>query len=80
MIPFKNFIFLQVPYETEVFESAPPGTRIFNSIIVTDKDAVGENLNITCLTVPQKILIKSPQSASSLPSKAATESYEPCTK
>lgn len=74
------YILLQVPYETEVLEDSSPGTRIFNSILVTDKDAVGENLNITCLTAIQKILIKSPQSVSSLPSKAATESYEPCSK
>lgn len=69
-----------MPYEAEVLESAPAGTRIFSSILVTDKDAVGENLNITCMTAPQKILIKSSQSTVSLPSKAATESYEPCTK
>ena len=70
-----------MPYETEVLESAAPGSRIFNAILVTDKDTVGENLNITCLTATQKTLIKSPQSVlSSLPSKAATESYEPCSK
>lgn len=38
-----------MPYETEVLEDALPGTTIFSSILVTDKDTVGENLNISCI-------------------------------
>lgn len=40
----------QVPYETDVLESTPPGTVLFDSIIATDRDSVGENLNVTCLS------------------------------
>lgn len=76
-----------MPYETEVLENAAPGTKIFDSIIVTDQDVVGENLNITCMSAPQNILIKSAHSLSpslSKPSNAVTvddtDSYEPCSK
>jgi len=37
-----------VPYETEVLEDAKPGTTVFNKILITDRDTVGENLDITC--------------------------------
>ncbi|XP_055524329.1 cadherin-87A [Wyeomyia smithii] len=45
--------FQNVPYETEVLENALPGTIIFRSILVTDRDTVGENLDITCIPQPQ---------------------------
>lgn len=42
-----------MPYETEVLEDAVPGTTIFNSILVKDKDSVGEILNISCTAQSQ---------------------------
>lgn len=42
-----------MPYETEVLEDALPDTTLFNAILVTDKDSVGENLNISCLPQSQ---------------------------
>lgn len=42
-----------MPYETEVLEDAVPDTTLFNAILVTDKDSVGENLNISCLPQSQ---------------------------
>ncbi|XP_055585161.1 cadherin-87A [Uranotaenia lowii] len=44
--------FRNVPYETEVLENAKPGTTVFGAILVTDKDTVGENLDITCIPQP----------------------------
>ncbi|XP_055710433.1 cadherin-87A isoform X2 [Phlebotomus papatasi] len=41
--------FQNVPYETEVLEDAEVGTTVFDKILVTDKDIVGENLDITCV-------------------------------
>lgn len=46
-----------MPYETEVLENAPPGTTVFNTILVTDKDTFGENLNISCVP-PQNSFIQ----------------------
>lgn len=40
--------FQNVPYEAEVLEDAQPGTTVFSKILVTDKDTVGEILDITC--------------------------------
>lgn len=77
---------LQMPYETEVLESTAAGQTIFDSILVTDQDSVGENLNITCLCAPHNILIKMPQTlstssaTSSTPLSASTDLYMPCTK
>ncbi|XP_053682239.1 cadherin-87A [Sabethes cyaneus] len=45
--------FQNVPYETEVLENALPGTIIFRSVLVTDRDTVGENLDITCIPQSQ---------------------------
>jgi hypothetical protein len=42
-----------VPYETDVLEDAVQGTTIFDKILVTDKDSVGENLDVICLPPPQ---------------------------
>ncbi|XP_050101039.1 cadherin-87A isoform X1 [Anopheles aquasalis] len=44
--------FQNVPYETEVLENAAPGTTIFDGILVTDRDTVGENLDVAC--IPQR--------------------------
>lgn len=44
--------FQNVPYETEVLEDATSGTTVISNILVTDKDTVGENLDISC--VPQQ--------------------------
>ncbi|XP_055683308.1 cadherin-87A isoform X2 [Lutzomyia longipalpis] len=41
--------FQNVPYETEVLEDAEIGTTVFDQIHVTDRDIVGENLDITCV-------------------------------
>lgn len=48
----------QVPYETEILENTPPGTTVFSGILVTDKDTVGEILNVTCSSAPQPYAIK----------------------
>ncbi|XP_053671726.1 cadherin-87A [Anopheles nili] len=45
--------FQNVPYETEVLENAQPGTTIFEGILVTDRDTVGENLDVACIPQPQ---------------------------
>nr|XP_040218321.2 cadherin-87A isoform X1 [Anopheles coluzzii]XP_049463650.1 cadherin-87A isoform X1 [Anopheles coluzzii]XP_049463651.1 cadherin-87A isoform X1 [Anopheles coluzzii]XP_049463652.1 cadherin-87A isoform X1 [Anopheles coluzzii]XP_049463653.1 cadherin-87A isoform X1 [Anopheles coluzzii]XP_049463654.1 cadherin-87A isoform X1 [Anopheles coluzzii] len=45
--------FQNVPYETEVLENALPGTTIFDGILVTDRDTVGENLDVSCIPQPQ---------------------------
>uniref|UniRef100_A0A182NLH5 Cadherin domain-containing protein n=1 Tax=Anopheles dirus TaxID=7168 RepID=A0A182NLH5_9DIPT len=42
-----------VPYETDVLENAEPGTTIFDGILVTDRDTVGENLDVSCIPQPQ---------------------------
>lgn len=47
--------FQNVPYECEISEDALPGTTVFDSIWVTDKDKVGENLNVTCLPQSQNL-------------------------
>ncbi|KAG4077206.1 hypothetical protein HA402_016193 [Bradysia odoriphaga] len=47
--------FQNVPYECEISEDALPGTTVFDSIWVTDKDKVGENLNVTCLAQSQNL-------------------------
>uniref|UniRef100_A0A182VQ56 Cadherin domain-containing protein n=1 Tax=Anopheles minimus TaxID=112268 RepID=A0A182VQ56_9DIPT len=44
---------IEVPYETEVLENALPGTTIFDGILVTDRDTVGENLDVSCIPQPQ---------------------------
>uniref|UniRef100_A0A182Y7D4 Cadherin domain-containing protein n=1 Tax=Anopheles stephensi TaxID=30069 RepID=A0A182Y7D4_ANOST len=44
--------FQHVPYETEVLENALPGTTIFDGILVTDRDTVGENLDVSCIPQP----------------------------
>lgn len=40
--------FQNVPYETDVLEDAAIGTTVFASIMVTDRDTVGETLNVSC--------------------------------
>lgn len=40
-----------MPYETEVLENAQIGATIYDKILITDKDTVGENLDVEC--VPQ---------------------------
>uniref|UniRef100_A0A182QKL0 Cadherin domain-containing protein n=1 Tax=Anopheles farauti TaxID=69004 RepID=A0A182QKL0_9DIPT len=45
--------FQNVPYETDVLENAEPGTTIFDGILVTDRDTVGENLDVACIPQPQ---------------------------
>lgn len=42
-----------MPYEADVPEDAEPGTTIFNRIFITDKDSVGENLDIVCIAHEQ---------------------------
>lgn len=39
---------VQVPYETTVLEDAAVGTTVFDKILITDADAVGENLDVIC--------------------------------
>lgn len=64
-----------MPYETEVLESAAPGTIVFDEILVTDKDTVGENLNITCMTSPSANFI-----GQTSPTTSDTSNLVPCTK
>lgn len=35
-----------------MLENALPGTTVFSAILVTDKDTVGENLDVTCIPQP----------------------------
>lgn len=44
--------FQNVPYETDVLEDAAIGTTVFGGILVTDRDTVGETLNVSCAEVP----------------------------
>lgn len=43
-----NVLRTQVPYETTVLEDAAIGTTVFDKILITDRDAVGENLDVIC--------------------------------
>ncbi|XP_058116398.1 cadherin-87A [Anopheles ziemanni] len=45
--------FQNIPYETEVLENARPGTTVFDGILVTDRDTVGEDLDVVCIPQPQ---------------------------
>lgn len=38
----------QVPYETVVLEDAAIGTTVYDKILITDRDTVGENLDVVC--------------------------------
>jgi hypothetical protein len=38
-----------VPYETTLLENAAVGTTVFDKILITDRDAVGENLDVMCV-------------------------------
>lgn len=38
-----------MPYETTVLEDAAVGTTVFDKILITDRDAVGENLDVVCV-------------------------------
>lgn len=44
----------QVPYETVVSEDAAIGTTVFDKILITDRDAVGENLDVVCAAESQQ--------------------------
>lgn len=46
-----NVLYVQVPYETTVLEDAVIGTTVFDKILITDRDAVGENLDVICVHV-----------------------------
>lgn len=43
-----------MPYETEVLEDAAVGTTVFDKILITDRDAVGENLDVACVAESQQ--------------------------
>ncbi|CAD6991441.1 unnamed protein product [Ceratitis capitata] len=45
--------FQNTPYETDVNEDAAIGTTIFNKILVTDRDTIGESLDLKCLPQEQ---------------------------
>ncbi|XP_039957046.1 cadherin-87A [Bactrocera tryoni] len=45
--------FQNTPYETDVNEDAAIGTTIFNQILVTDRDTIGESLDLKCLPQEQ---------------------------
>lgn len=42
--------FRNTPYESEVLEDTAKGVVIFDKILVTDKDTVGDNLDISCIS------------------------------
>lgn len=42
--------FQNTPYEAEVMEDTAKGVTIFDKILVTDKDTVGDNLDISCIS------------------------------
>lgn len=42
-----------MPYETTVLEDAAVGTTVFDKILITDRDAVGENLDVVCATTTE---------------------------
>lgn len=44
----------QVPYETVVSEDAAIGTTVFDKILITDRDAAGENLDVVCAAESQQ--------------------------
>ncbi|XP_067636828.1 cadherin-87A [Eurosta solidaginis] len=45
--------FQNTPYEADVNEDATIGTTIFNQILATDRDIIGESLDIKCLSQEQ---------------------------
>lgn len=45
---YVHFNWIQVPYETVVLEDAAIGTTVYDKILITDRDAVGENLDVVC--------------------------------
>ncbi|XP_075145328.1 cadherin 87A [Haematobia irritans] len=45
--------FFNTPYGVDVSEDTPIGTVIFSSILVKDRDIVGESLDIKCIAQPQ---------------------------
>lgn len=55
-----------MPYETTVLEDAAVGTTVFDKILITDRDAVGENLDVVCAT------------AEITATTSTTEQYDPC--
>jgi hypothetical protein len=48
---------MQVPYETTVLEDAAVGTTVFDKILITDRDAVGENLDVICVQQQQQRVV-----------------------
>lgn len=42
--------FQNTPYETVVLEDTAKGVTVFDKILVTDKDTVGDNIDISCLS------------------------------
>lgn len=38
-----------MPYETFVLEDAGIGTTVYDKILITDRDSVGENLDVVCI-------------------------------
>lgn len=42
-----------MPYETVVSEDAAIGTTVFDKILITDRDAAGENLDVVCAAESQ---------------------------
>lgn len=42
-----------MPYETVVLEDAAIGTTVYDKILITDRDAVGENLDVVCVAESQ---------------------------
>ena len=43
-----------MPYETVVSEDAAIGTTVFDKILITDRDAAGENLDVVCVAESQQ--------------------------
>ncbi|CAH1176398.1 unnamed protein product [Phaedon cochleariae] len=45
--------FKNTPYEIIVNEDAMPGTRVFSSVTVADKDTTGSNIEVECINIPE---------------------------
>lgn len=72
--------FQNVPYETDVLEDAAVGTTVFAGILVTDRDTVGETLNVSCSVAQPLGAIATGDHAVVVSGSAAAEYSNGCEK
>lgn len=72
--------FQNVPYETDVLEDAAVGTTVFAGILVTDRDTVGETLNVSCSVAQPLGAIATGDHAEDVSGSAAAEYSNGCEK